>query len=114
MSTAQTVGEGAYDAADVVLAFRPASAEQPENLRHVRLGFGIRRDAAEPANGAFAGVVRGQRERQLELVQQLLRYFVPASMLLAGSYGLRAWYWRAVFGISCIRPIAPFDDRARG
>ncbi len=38
---------------------------------------------------------------------------MPASMFDAGSYGSATAYCRAVAGISCIRPIAPFGDRAR-
>src|SRR5690349_1797758 len=38
---------------------------------------------------------------------------MPASMFDVGSYGLATEYWRAVSGISCIRPIAPLLERAR-
>src|SRR6266550_4259055 len=38
---------------------------------------------------------------------------MPASIFDAGSYGSATAYRRAVAGINCMSPIAPFGDRAR-
>src|SRR5437867_1119452 len=43
-----------------------------------------------------------------------LSFWTPARMFDAGSYALRTRYSLAVAGMSCLSPIAPFDDRARG
>ena len=92
---------------------RDRESEQLQHLPHVVLRLGIRRDAAEPLDRRLAGVVGGQRERQpSNRSSSIFRCLTPASMFAPGSYGIGTAYRRAVSGISCIRPIAPFRDRA--
>ena len=87
--------------------------EQLQNLAHVVLRLGIRRDAAEALHRRLAGVVGREGERQaVEPAEQHLQVLDAGLDVRAGSYGLATAYRRAVSGINCIRPIAPFRDRA--
>jgi hypothetical protein len=44
----------------------------------------------------------------------VLRYFVPPRMFSRGSKGFSMPTWRAVVGMSCMRPCAPTRDTASG
>src|SRR6266699_1967480 len=50
-------------------------ADEREDLANVILRFGERRNTAEAPNGAFAGVIRGQSQRQLELIEERAQVF---------------------------------------
>jgi len=85
-----------------------------EHLAHVLLGLAEGGDRAPALDGRLSGVVGGKGELEVPFVpvQEVPKVLYPAMDVLRGLKEFRTFISTAVWGMSCISPIAPVRDTA--